>query len=139
MKLCYIDRFGMDFNYYRDTLLKLEKENPGKIFIWWTYPILNQWPEPAWCKDLEKFNQQVRAFAAANGKPLFDIAAIESHDEQGRPRAAAAGESVWPQYGNPANPVDGHPNAYSAVRLAKAYWWLIARLSGWDGAPAPAR
>jgi hypothetical protein len=35
--------------------------------------------------------------------------------------------------------VDGHPNAYSAVRLAKAYWWLIARLSGWDGAPAPAR
>jgi hypothetical protein len=39
-----------------------------------------------------------------------------------------------PAYGDPSG--GDHIGEYGALRLAKALWWMLARLSGWDGTPA---
>lgn len=130
MKLCYQDWFGLDFAYYRDRMLSLEQAHPGKTFIWWTQPIRNDWSsqQPGTCELLQTFNNAVRAYARANNKPLIDIADIESHDPAGNRCFTTCETKCAPVYGT--NP---HPNAELAIRVAKAYWWTLARVAGWNG------
>ncbi len=130
MKLCYQDWFGLDFAYYRDRMLSLEQAYPNKKFIWWTQPIRNDWSrqQPGTCELLQNFNNNVRAYALAHNKPLVDIADIESHDPAGNPCFTTCETKCAPVYGT--NP---HPNPELAIRVAKAYWWALARMAGWDG------
>jgi len=130
MKLCYQDWFGLDFAYYRDRMLSLEQAYPNKKFIWWTQPIRNDWSsqQPGTCEMLQNYNNQVRAYARAHKKPLVDIADIESHDPAGNPCFTTCETKCAPVYGS--NP---HPNPELAIRVAKAYWWTLARVAGWGG------
>jgi len=123
MKLCYIDT-DASFTYYRDRMLHLEASHPTKRFVWWTMPIETSGNTPR-----QSFNDQVRAYAWANGKVLFDVAAIEAHDAAGLKRTDAYGrEILWPQWTSDG----GHLNGAGAQRVASAWWWLMARLGGWD-------
>ncbi len=125
MKFCFIDQ-AADFAAYRDQLLSLESGYPTKRFIWWTMPIKTSGSDNAL---RAQFNQQVRAYCAANGKPLFDIAAIESHDAAGNPVTADGSEAMDPAWSSDG----GHLGDAGADRAAKAMWWLMARLGGWNG------
>ncbi len=62
MKFCYIDS-DASFTYYRDKMLQLETGYPAKRFVWWTMPI-----ETTSNAARQGFNDQVRAYARANGK-----------------------------------------------------------------------
>jgi hypothetical protein len=140
MKFCYVDGWNQDFNYYRDMMLELERKYPDKIFIWSTSAL---WNEPGdacgnnafnSCRKIAEFNGQVRAYAIANNKPLYDIADIESHDPDGNLCLTDGYEGLcdayYTGYGGGGG---GHPNVDGSIRLAKGFWWLMARISGWDG------
>ncbi len=123
MKFCYIDP-DASFTYYRDALLGLEATYPTKEFVWWTIPI-----ETSANAARQAFNDEVRAYALANGKLLFDIADVECHDSSGQKRTDANGRELmvdaWTSDG-------GHLNDAGATRVASALWWLMARIGGWS-------
>jgi len=128
MKFCYIDP-NASFTYYRDAMLGLEGTYPTKRFVWWTIPI-----ETSGNTNRQAFNDQVRAYALANGKVLFDIADIESHDAAGVKRVDGNGRELmcdeWTSDG-------GHLSAAGSQRVASALWWLMARVAGWSPTAHP--
>ena len=129
-KFGYVDWWFSDFGDFRDAMLQLEATYPDNTFLWSTVAIRTEW-DPGidnFCGILEDFNTNVRAYAQANNKPLFDIADIESHDSNGNACFVYGCESMCLEYGGP-----GHPNLTGSLRLAKGFWWFMARLSGWDG------
>lgn len=125
MKFCFIDQ-DASFTAYRDRMLSLEASYPTKRFVWWTMPIMTSGSDNAL---RAAFNDQVRAFAAASGKPLFDIAAIESHHADGSAVTSGGVEAMAPEWSSDG----GHLNADGSARAAQGMWWLMARLGGWSG------
>jgi hypothetical protein len=121
MKFCYIDN-AAQWTYYRDAMLNLEATYPGKIFVWWTMPI-----KTTGNANCDAFNTQIRNYCVANGKPLYDIAAIESHDPSGTPISEGGFEAMSSNYTDDG----GHLNKTGRMREAQAMWWLMARLTGW--------
>ncbi|HLK48908.1 MAG TPA: hypothetical protein VKT49_12275 [Bryobacteraceae bacterium] len=103
----------------------------------------------------QKFNEELRKFAKQNNKVLFDFGDLDTWYE-GRQNSYATpnwcsaygctpGLSVpseHPQWGggNYNNPC-GHASYLSCDNKAKAMWWLLSRLAGWDGTSStpPAR
>jgi len=150
MKFCYVDGWNQawyydpkwwpsppshDYRYhYRQHMEDLERANPGKKFIWATSAL---WVEnnPN-CANIKDFNDGLRAYARANGKLLYDIADIESHAPNGSPCQIDGCESACLEYSIDPGSKNSHPNLAASLRLAKAFWWLMARTSGWSGVPA---
>lgn len=133
MKFCYVDGWNQDFEPYRIKMEALEKQYPTKIFIWATSAL---WAEPGGacdasnpfngCLAISEFNTKLRAYAKANNKPLYDIAAIES---DGGVCQVAGYEGMCSEYYAEGG---GHPNKVASIRLAKGFWWLVAKISGWN-------
>ncbi len=137
MKLCYVDGWNLDFDYYRQKMEALERAYPDKKFIWATSVL---WEESAVGKNLTSaenvhlFNQQLRAYATANNKILYDLADIESHDTNGNPCQSNSFEALCSEYTDgQGGGGGGHPDIDGSIRLAKGFWWLMARISGWNG------
>jgi hypothetical protein len=66
---------------------------------------------------------------------LFDYADILCYDDNGQQNTATWSGHTFPVL-TTANSGDGsigHIGSVGAIRLAKAEWWLLARLAGWDG------
>jgi hypothetical protein len=122
MKFCYIDT-DADFAYYRDKMEWLESTYPAKRFVWWTMPITTTGDA-----DRESFNDQVRTYAKANGKVLFDIADVEAYNAAGQKRTDGGYEAMWDEWTSDG----GHLSDAGAQRVASAFWWLMARVGGWD-------
>jgi len=81
-------------------------------------------------------NQRIRAHVAATpGALLFDYADILTHDANGEQSTLSynglAYEVITPT--NLGNGSTGHIGPEGALRLAKAMWWMLARMAGWDG------
>lgn len=125
-KLCYVDETA-SFSYYMSSMSKLEGKYSGKRFVWWTMPLTTSGTANA---QRATFNQAVRSYCLQNNKILFDIAAIESHDASGNPVTSGGSEAMAPAWSSDG----GHLNAAGADRVAKAMWYLMARLGGWTGA-----
>ncbi len=118
-------------DYYSDTevqnylnkMSQLEQEYPQVIFIYMT--------GNAQSTEMNRFqrNNQIREYCQNNNKVLFDFADLDcwyngqQHLESGIP-------VEHPHYhGDEA----GHTTYESCINKARAFWWLLARLSGWDG------
>lgn len=126
MKFCFID-FSADFEQYRAGMESAEAGAQGKIVVWWTMPTVkgDSHNEP-----IEAFNGKVRAYVRANGKTLFDLADIESHRADGSSCNYRGFESLCPEWTSDG----GHLTSDGSLRAAKAYWYLMARAAGWEGA-----
>lgn len=134
MKYCYVDFWNQEldvFSQYRQKMEQVESAYPNKIFIWSTSAL---WATPGnacdpngWnsCLAISDFNRQVREYARAHNRPLYDVASIES---DGGTCTVGGYEGMCLKYNSDGG---GHPNEEGALRLAKGFWWLIARLSGW--------
>ena len=126
-------------------------QHPGKTFIYWTSSLSRGIGSP----EAESFNEQMRAYAIANEKILFDVAAILSHDPDGNP-CYDNRDGVLYNNGNqsenyPDDGLDipaicqhyttetdgGHLGSVSAgkIRVAKAFWVLMAQIAGWQPNP----
>ena len=108
---------------YLDAMAQLEREYPGVTFVYFTG---NAQSEEQNRMDR---NNQIRDYCQQNNKFLFDFADLdcwyggEQYTVNGIPME-------HPQYhGDEA----GHTTYGSCDNKAKAFWWLLARIAGWDG------
>ena len=83
-----------------------------------------------------QFNDQMRRYAIAHEKTLFDVADILSHDRNGQPCYDNLDDGVnYPaicaDYTTELN--GGHLGAVSGgkIQIAKAFWVLMAQIAGW--------
>ncbi|MBN1422395.1 MAG: hypothetical protein JXP34_26705 [Planctomycetes bacterium] len=147
-KFCYLD--GLDglmepcgsprdpakidraWEYLRGAMEMLETEFPGKVLVWCTIP-LTQVGQAC----TEELNGRIRSHCAERGEILFDIADLESHDLDGAHRTNASGwEIAVRELCGEQNPDAQacHPNWTGGIRIAKAFWWMAARIAGWSEA-----
>ncbi|MCI0519986.1 MAG: hypothetical protein L0Z70_06970 [Chloroflexi bacterium] len=111
-----------------EDLEALEAQHPEMRLVYWTMGL----PRLGF-PDSQNFNQQMRRYAAEQGKVLMDLADIESHDPAGNPCVDSEGkniEAICDEYTD--EEVNGHLNALGSLRMAKAMWVLMARLAGWQ-------
>lgn len=124
-----------------------EAQHANKIFVYWTTSL----SRGIGTAVSETFNEQMRQYALTNDKPLFDVADILSHDPFGNP-CYDNRDGVLYDNGNtsenyPDDGLDtlaicphyttevdgGHLGNVSVgkIRVAKAFWVLMAQLAGW--------
>ncbi|UCG47297.1 MAG: hypothetical protein JSU94_17615, partial [Phycisphaerales bacterium] len=127
-KFCYIDALGdshPDWEYFRAAMEQLEADYPGKRFVWWTIPLTRD-GQPG----TDAFNKLMRDYCTANDKILFDIADIECHEPNGVKLTNANGDEIISAlYTKEIHA--GHLNIPGRIRVAGAFWQLMARLAGW--------
>jgi hypothetical protein len=133
-KLCWIDspfeRTGPAafFNSVRATMESLEKAYPKVKFVWWTMPITTSsyYEASSVRAQRQLYNAAVRAYCEAGKKWLLDLAALESHEDSGKPLVDASGnELLYPGYSTDG----GHLNPAGRLKVAKAYWRLLAEVA----------
>ncbi len=145
-KYCYLD--GLDglmepcgsplnqvkvdqaWNYLRSNMESLEAAHPDKIFIWWTIPLTQVGQN---CTEV--LNGRIRTYVMEKKKILFDIADIECHDAVGLLHTNDQGwEIALQEFCGEQKPGAQacHPNWPGKIRLASAFWWLMARVAGWE-------
>lgn len=126
----------------------LEARHPNLRFIYWTSSLARA----IGTRESAEFNAQMRQYALSRGKVLFDVADIESHTPAGQacydnrdsvqycvngrcenhPSDGQALPAICPHYTTELE--GGHLGSVSAgkIRIAKAFWVLMARLAGWN-------
>jgi hypothetical protein len=131
MKLCFVDvepdaNVDVIWKTYRQGMESLERTCPKATLVWWTVPLVRVGNN----SKRDAYNALARAYCRAQNKVLFDIADIESCNPAGQRCLARSLPVLDASYTE-----DGeHPDSRAGkLRLARAYWWLVARLSGWTG------
>ncbi|MBI5367228.1 MAG: hypothetical protein HZA54_09335 [Planctomycetes bacterium] len=134
MKLCWVD-FGEDapggkrtFEAYRSAMAAVAAACPKLTLVWWTAPLTTG----ADNAGRHEFNRLVREQCRAQKAWCFDLADIECHVPDGTAHAAGGAPALCPEYAED----EGHLNETGRRRAARAWWWLLARIAGWNGAPA---
>lgn len=131
-----------------------ENAHPDKVFIYWTTSLARN----VGTLEAQLFNDQMRQYALANDKILFDVADILSHDPSGNPcydhrdgifYDGSNGDENFPDDGQNIPAIcqhytseydGGHLGSPSAgmIRVAKAFWVLMAQLAtDWTPPEAP--
>lgn len=125
---------------YLDTLNSFETQYPAMRFILMTGHTNGTGPDDT----LYRNNNQVRDYAQSHGKALFDFADIESYDPAGAYYPNTDASCPWCDNWCSAHPADclnlpddcAHSHPFNCKLKANAFWWMMARLAGWNGAPA---
>jgi hypothetical protein len=80
--------------------------------------------------------EYIRSFVKADtSRILFDYADILCYDDDGKQTTSSWNGHTFPSItsANLGDTSIGHIGATGAIRLAKAQWWLLARIAGWNG------
>ena len=81
-------------------------------------------------------NERIREYVRAEkSRILFDYADILSYDNNGQITTTTWGGHTYPvcTTANEYPVLDAHISRTGELRLAKATWWMLARIAGWDG------
>ena len=82
--------------------------------------------------------EHIREYVRNDGsRILFDYADILCHDDDGTPTKSSWNGNSFPII-TPTNLGDasiGHIGEAGTLRLAKATWWMLARIAGWEDVP----
>ena len=128
---------------------QFQNAHPDKKVIWFTSSLARSIGTP----ESESFNAQLREYATTNNIILFDVADILSHtpwespcydnrdgvpysfgnNSENHPDDGLDIPAICPEYTTETE--GGHLGSVSAgkIRVAKAFWVLMARIAGWDG------
>jgi hypothetical protein len=137
--------FGAEGNANKaSTYLAFAEAHPDKTVIWWTTSLARGIGTP----ESASFNAQMRDYAALHDIILFDVADILAHDPDGLPCFDNRDGVPYKDEHHPDDGIDipaicpqyttetegGHLGAISAggIRVAKAFWVLMARVAGWQ-------
>jgi PKD repeat protein len=128
-------------NEYLSSMEILETEYPNTTFIYMTdtCDYAGDFGYNRWLR-----NEQIRQYCRDNDKVLFDFGELESWSADGTEQNTyyhtASGQNIpfWHNDWSIGQSNDyGHINEAGTVMKAKAMWWLMARMAGWnpDGGP----
>jgi hypothetical protein len=138
-------------NIYLNAMSRLEQEYPKVIFIYMTGHLDGSGIDG----NLNKRNNQIRKYCKKHNKVLFDFADIESFDPDGNSfiQLRANDGCFYDKDGNGSREsnwcdewIDRHPyhqielpdraahtRALNGALKGRAFWWMMARLAGWNG------
>jgi len=123
---------------------QLETDYPGVTFVYMTGHL----DGTGVAGNLHVRNNQIRDYCIANNKVLFDFADIESYDPDGNYYLDRGADDNcnydggnWAIEWCAAHPGNSlcdwcdcaHSQPLNCNLKARAFWWMLARLAGWDG------
>jgi hypothetical protein len=125
------DAAGIDA--YLAAVNRLEQDYPAVRFIYMTGHT-NEWK----VENTRARNQQIREYCAANRKVLYDFEDIESWAPDGTFHEKTGDDCAWcsawcASHKCPSCEDCAHSQCFNCYLKGKAFWWMMARLSGWNG------
>jgi hypothetical protein len=148
-----VDGTEAEIDLYLNLMSQLERDFPNVKFVYMTGHLNGTGANG----NVHRRNEQIRNYVRKNNKTLFDFADIESYDPDGQKDYMSffandncdyRGGRNWAVDWTKANPDAevtqmaqrsgscAHSQAVNCVLKGGAFWWLMARLVGWDGQPS---
>ncbi|NOY22517.1 MAG: hypothetical protein GXO70_03250 [Acidobacteria bacterium] len=155
------DNTASGIDTYLNAMNELEQQYPNVIFVYMTGHLEGTGLEG----NLHQMNERIRDYCRAHSKILYDFADIESYDPDGTTNFNELyatdgceydtdgdhnpwGDGNWATEWISANPSSelaqiaascsecAHSETLNCVLKGHGFWWLMARLAGWQGTSA---
>lgn len=131
VKICFADINSQTnvkeiWNEYVSNMDNLKRRFPNLTLVWCTCPIVSNESN----ERREAFNKLVREYCQNSHSMLYDIADIEAYTPASKVCVMGSQKILCKTYSQ-----DGeHPDSDAGKqRLARGWWWMLARVAGWDG------